>query len=122
MSWLEVSDLAKIHQKQYFGGAKICSKNIEQACLELFGFPKITRVFLDEMLQELQRREQILAEVSQRLNGKKKLDIETAKEFFRQVRGPLFSDNWWDMFLLKRQVNKIFEFVYILHKFLCKKF
>ena len=50
-----------------------------------------------------QRRNDLLHNLRLSHISKSSLEVSKAKELFSAIRGRLFSDNWWEAFLLKRR-------------------
>lgn len=104
MAWINAGQIARMHREK-FPNTRMSRCNMEQAFLELFGFPQVMQSCLSEALAELERRENILLQIFSQLDKQHRIPIEQGKNIFMSIRGNLFSDNWWEMFLLRRQVN-----------------
>lgn len=105
MTWINVAEIGRMHQKK-FPKTKMSRHNMEQACIELYGFPQVIQSCLSEALAELERREHILLQIRIHLDKQNRIRIEQGKKIFKSIRGTLFSNNWWEMFLLRRQVRQ----------------
>lgn len=104
MAWINAGQIARMHREK-FPNTRMSRRNMEQAFLELFGFPQVMQSCLSEALAELERRENILLQIFSQLDKQHRIPIEQGKNIFMSIRGNLFSDNWWEMFLLRRQVS-----------------
>jgi len=101
--WINVTEVGRLHREK-FPKTKMTRQNMEHAFVELFGFPQVMQSCLTEALGELERREQILSHIFTQLDKQHRVQIDQGKNIFMLIRGSLFSDNWWEMFLLRRQV------------------
>ena len=114
MAWVALHDLGRMHREKY-PQTSLSPRNMEHAVIELFGFPCVLRENVLEALSEFERREMLLR--SLKMNHQGQMAVNDAKTLFRSVRGSLFSDNWWEMFLLKRTVSVHYDYYYYYYNY-----